>query len=75
VAKEKGMSPPALLSGGRLRYFQTNWRRLSSDPWFFSIISYGLRIYFLSVPFQSFTPPMICMAVEIAKVGDEEAVR
>ena len=66
--------PPASFCGGRLRFFQTNWGRLSSDPWVLSTISNGLQIDFLSVPFQSFPPLMIRMAEEMEKVCDEEVV-
>jgi hypothetical protein len=66
--------PPASFCGGRLRYFQTNWGRLSLDPWVLSTILNGLRIDFLSVPFQSFLPPMIRMAEEMEKFCDEEVV-
>lgn len=52
---------PITSCGVRLRFFQTNWGRLSSDTyWIMATISHGFRIDFISVPVQT-DPPMVRM--------------
>ena len=36
--------------GGQLKYFASNWRKITGDPWLLNIVSHGYCIEFSQLP-------------------------
>jgi hypothetical protein len=46
------MIPVTSQIAGRIRFFCSNWSKISNDPWVLSVVSEGLKLEFTSTPFQ-----------------------
>ncbi|KZS19016.1 Uncharacterized protein APZ42_014682 [Daphnia magna] len=58
--------------GARMKSFANQWERITDDQWILDIVYNGLKINFLSQPFQRAFPPKVTMSEEMRKICQAE---
>ena len=64
--------PEELKIDARVATFASNWLMITDDPWVIETVSNGLRLDFLSAPFQSSFPKSVAMSEDMKTVCDLE---